>query len=155
MDFLVCNFVEASWVIWDFEKGYVYIVLKNTENIENEIKILQEDRKIVLEDYKEKIDVIYIDPPYNTGNKDFKYNDKFVKTEDGERHSAWLSFMNKRLLLAKEILKNSGVLIISIDENEQANLELLLSKHFGEKNINKIRKKWEIFEIFGENRGES
>ena len=116
------------------EKGGDFFVGENEDNI-----LIEGDNYYALQmlqyTHKEKIDVIYIDPPYNTGNKDFKYNDKFVKTEDGERHSAWLSFMNKRLLLAKEILKNSGVLIISIDENEQANLELLLSKHFGEKNI--------------------
>lgn len=51
-----------------------------------------------------KIDVIYIDPPYNTGNKDFIYNDSFVDKEDGYRHSKWLSFMNKRLKIAKNLL---------------------------------------------------
>ena len=58
--------------------------------------------------HAKKIDVIYIDPPYNTGNKDFKYNDKFVDKEDGYRHSKWLNFMEKRLKLAKNLLKNNG-----------------------------------------------
>ena len=58
-----------------------------------------------------KIDVIYIDPPYNTGKKDFKYNDKFVDKDDSFRHSKWLSFMDKRLKIAKSLLSNSGVLL--------------------------------------------
>lgn len=57
------------------------------------------------------IDVIYIDPPYNTGNKDFVYNDSFVDKEDGYRHSKWLSFMNKRLKIAKGLLSDKGVFI--------------------------------------------
>lgn len=84
--------------------------------------------------HKEAIDLIYIDPPYNTGNKDFTYNDKFVDKEDGYRHSKWLSFMEKRLKLAKELLKDTGVIFISIDENEQANLKLLCDQIFGEHN---------------------
>ena len=54
--------------------------------------------------YKESIDVIYIDPPYNTGHQDFKYNDKYVNEDDGYRHSKWLSFMQKRLVLCRELL---------------------------------------------------
>lgn len=61
-----------------------------------------------------KIDVIYIDPPYNTENKDFIYDDAFVDKNDGFRHSKWLSFMNERLQIAKRLLSSSGVLIISI-----------------------------------------
>lgn len=82
-----------------------------------------------------KIDVIYIDPPYNTGNKDFVYNDKFVDREDGYRHSKWLSFMNKRLRIAKGLLSDKGVIFISIDDNEQAQLKLLCDEIFGEKNF--------------------
>lgn len=81
------------------------------------------------------VDVIYIDPPYNTGNKDFKYNDRFVDKEDGYRHSKWLSFMAKRLKLAKTLLKDTGVLLVSIDENEFAQLKLLSDEIFGEKNF--------------------
>ena len=72
-----------------------------------------------------KIDVIYIDPPYNTGNEDFVYNDKFIEKEDEFRHSKWLSFMNKRLRIAKKLLSSQGVIFISIDENEVGALRLL------------------------------
>ena len=82
-----------------------------------------------------KIDVIYIDPPYNTGNKDFVYNDSFVDTEDSYRHSKWLSFMNKRLKIAKKLLSDKGVIFISIDDNEQANLKLLCDEVFGSRNF--------------------
>ncbi len=78
-----------------------------------------------------KIDVIYIDPPYNTGNKDFVYNDSYVDTEDSYRHSKWLSFMSKRLRIAKRLLSDKGVIFISIDDNEQANLKLLCDELFG------------------------
>lgn len=78
-----------------------------------------------------KVDVIYIDPPYNTGNKDFVYNDSFVDSEDGYRHSKWLSFMEKRLRIAKKLLSDRGVIFISIDDNEQANLKLLCDEVFG------------------------
>ena len=73
-----------------------------------------------------QIDVIYIDPPYNTGNKDFVYNDQFVDKEDSYRHSKWLSFMSKRLRIAKRLLSDKGVIFISIDDNEQAQLKLKL-----------------------------
>lgn len=82
-----------------------------------------------------KVDVIYIDPPYNTGNRDFRYNDRFVEKEDGDRHTKWLSFMQRRLKLAKELLKDTGVIFISIDENEIHNLRHLLDKIFGENNF--------------------
>lgn len=77
-----------------------------------------------------KVDVIYIDPPYNTGNKDFKYNDTFVDKEDSFRHSKWLSFMDKRLKIAKRLLSDNGVVFISIDDNEQAQLKLLCDEVF-------------------------
>lgn len=112
-----------------------------------------------------KVDVIYIDPPYNTGNKDFVYNDArtskiadavdeegnplsaedYEKTLDGnvrsvgrenpERHSLWLSFMEKRLWLAKKLLSDTGVIFVSIDDNEQARLKLLMDEVFGEENF--------------------
>lgn len=81
-----------------------------------------------------KIDVIYIDPPYNTGNKDFVYNDTFVDSEDSFRHSKWLSFMSKRLRIAKRLMSDKGVLFISIDDNEQAQLKLLCDEIFGAEN---------------------
>lgn len=92
-----------------------------------------------------KIDVIYIDPPYNTGSdgftyKDARFLDKFpngkpVPKDDPLRHSTWLSFMDKRLRLAKNLLSDKGVIFISIDDNEQANLKLLCDQIFGEKNF--------------------
>ncbi|MCS3334429.1 site-specific DNA-methyltransferase [Bacteroides xylanisolvens] len=81
-----------------------------------------------------QIDVIYIDPPYNTGNKDFVYNDRIVDKEDRYRHSKWLSFMNKRLRIAKQLLSDRGVIFISIDDNEQAQLKLLCDEIFGGNN---------------------
>ncbi len=88
--------------------------------------------------HKGKIDVIYIDPPYNTGNDEFKYNDKFIDKDDFFRHSKWLSFMDKRLRIAKDLLANDGVIYISIDDNEQAQLKLLCNEIFGEKNSKTI-----------------
>ncbi len=85
--------------------------------------------------HESKIDVIYIDPPYNTGNKDFIYNDSYVDSEDSYRHSKWLSFMSKRLRIAKRLLSDRGVIFISIDDNEQANLKLLCDEIFGEQNF--------------------
>lgn len=84
--------------------------------------------------YAGKIDVIYIDPPYNTGNKDFTYNDSFVDKDDSFRHSKWLSFMDRRLRIAKKLLSEKGVIFISIDENEEAQLKMLCDKIYGENN---------------------
>ena len=91
--------------------------------------------KSLLFTHSKKIDVIYIDPPYNTGNKDFKYNDSFVLKEDSYRHSKWLNFISKRLSLAKELLKDNGIIFISIDDNEMAQLRILCDEIFGEKNF--------------------
>ena len=76
-----------------------------------------------------KVDVIYIDPPYNTGKEnDFKYNDRWVDDEDAYKHSKWLSFIHKRLLLAKKLLAKDGVIFISIDDNENYNLRALCNE---------------------------
>lgn len=85
--------------------------------------------------HKWKIDVIYIDPPYNTGHKDFVYDDVFVDKQDGYSHSKWISFMQKRLVLAKSLLKPTGTIFISIDDNEYANLKLLCDAVFNECNL--------------------
>lgn len=85
--------------------------------------------------HKGKIDVIYIDPPYNTGGNDFIYDDKRIDNEDGYRHSKWISFMNKRLAVAKELMTENGIIFISIDDNEQAQLRLLCDDIFGEQNF--------------------
>ena len=91
--------------------------------------------KLLEKTHRGKIDLIYIDPPYNTGNKDFIYNDSFVDKTDGYRHSKWLSFMEKRLNIAKRLLSQKGVIFISIDDNEQANLKLLCDGILGESNF--------------------
>lgn len=89
--------------------------------------------------HHEAIDLIYIDPPYNTGNNDFIYNDKFksgfVRGDDPFRHSKWLAFIEKRLKLAKNLLKPTGAIFISIDHHEQAQLKMLCDEIFGEKNF--------------------
>ncbi len=90
--------------------------------------------------HEKKIDAIYIDPPYNTGKKangktDFKYNDEYVDRDDGYRHSKWLSFMGKRLRLCKNLLTNRGIVFISIDDNEVAQLKMLCDEIFGGVNM--------------------
>lgn len=79
--------------------------------------------------------MIYIDPPYNTGNNDFTYGDETLSKEDEYKHSKWLSFMERRLVIAKNLLSNKGFLFISIDDNEFANLKLLCDSIFGEENF--------------------
>ena len=82
--------------------------------------------------YAGKVDCIYIDPPYNTGAKDWKYNNDYVDSNDTFRHSKWLSMMERRLIIAKKCLTQTGVIIIAIDDNELACLDLLLSELFSE-----------------------
>jgi adenine-specific DNA-methyltransferase len=126
----------------------------NTENI-----IIRGDNldvlKILKQNYKDKIKMIYIDPPYNTQSEKFIYNDNFKESEKAliekyglneetvnylhniygsKTHSGWLSFMYPRLSLARDLLKDDGVIFISIDDNEQANLKLLCDEIFGEEN---------------------
>ena len=134
------------------------------ERLRNEIPVLIEDKKRALTDagldapnhiliegdnlealttlaytHAGKIDVIYIDPPYNTGNKDFIYNDSYVDSEDSYRHSKWLSFVSRRLRIAKKLLSERGIIFISIDDNEVSNLRLLCDDKdrgfFGENNF--------------------
>ena len=85
--------------------------------------------------HRGKVDVIYIDPPYNTGNKDFIYDDIYIVKEDGYSHSKWLSFIHKRLSIAKHLLAADGLIFISISDIEQANLRLLCNEIFGEHNF--------------------
>ncbi len=80
--------------------------------------------------HKRSFDLIYIDPPYNRPGQRFKYNNEFIDNEDPWYHSSWLSFMNHRLKIAKELLKDDGVFICAIDEKEQEALGLLLQKIF-------------------------
>ncbi len=83
--------------------------------------------QLLLYCYEGQVDVMFIDPPYNTGARDWKYNNDYVDGADTWRHSKWLSMMKRRLLLAKRLLKPDGVLIITIDEHEVHNLGVLLS----------------------------
>ncbi|MBU4601108.1 site-specific DNA-methyltransferase [Patescibacteria group bacterium] len=141
-------------LVWDAEREPEQVVLDCENNLPvlkrvkgKEIKTCDEQDNILIEGdnyhaltvlnytHKEKIDVIYIDPPYNTGNKDFIYNDRYVDSEDGFRHSKWLNFMEKRLNLAHDLLKKTGVIFISIDDNEVAQLKMLCDKIFGEDNF--------------------
>ena len=91
--------------------------------------------KLLEKTHKGKIDLIYIDPPYNTGNKDFVYDDRFVDSNDTFRHSKWLSFMEKRLQIAKKLLSDNGVIFISIDDNELSQLKLLCDEFLGYENF--------------------
>lgn len=89
--------------------------------------------------HRHKVDCIYIDPPYNTGAKDWKYNNDYVDGEDAYRHSKWLSFMEKRLELAKELLNpEDSVLIVTIDEKEYLRLGMLLEQTFPEARIQMV-----------------
>ena len=89
--------------------------------------------------HRGKVDAIYIDPPYNTGAKDWKYNNNYVESDDLYRHSKWLAFIERRLLIAKELLNPSAsVLIVSIDEKEYLRLGLLLEQMFPEAEIQKV-----------------
>lgn len=156
--------VRAALMELTETKQYGLVWEDHEENVEErlreELPVLEEDKSLALLDggidvpnhiliegdnlealttlsytHEGKIDVIYIDPPYNTGNKDFVYNDSFVDSEDSYRHSKWLSFMSKRLRIAKHLLSDRGVIFISIDDNEQANLKLLCDEVFGERNF--------------------
>ncbi len=115
-------------------------ILNDTENQNNPNHVLIEGDNLhsltsLTFTHENKIDLIYIDPPYNTGNKDFVYNDRFVDKEDTYKHSKWLSFMNKRLKIAKRLLSDTGIIFISIDDNEIAQLKLLSDEVFGEQNF--------------------
>ena len=141
-------------LVWDSEKEPEKVVLDCENNLpilervkDKAIKTDNSDDNILIEGdnyhaltvlnytHKGKIDVIYIDPPYNTGNKDFIYNDKFVEKEDGYKHSKWLNFMEKRLRLARNLLTEKGVIFISIDNNEYAQLKIICDNIFEEKNF--------------------
>ncbi len=104
--------------------------------------------KLLKKTHKGRIDLIYIDPPYNTGNKDFVYDDRFVDSNDTFRHSKWLSFMEKRLQIARNLLSENGVIFISIDDNEQSALKMLCDNVFGELNLITVFH-WEKTQHFG------
>lgn len=85
--------------------------------------------------HERKVDLIYIDPPYNTGADDWIYNDRFVASTDAYRHSKWLSFMERRLIHAKRLLKDTGVMIVAIGDDEHHRLRMLLDQVYGEQNF--------------------
>lgn len=140
-------------LVWEEHEEAVDVMMRDnipvfTETKEREICMVPGERynfliegdnlhslKLLEKTHKGKITVIYIDPPYNTGKRDFVYDDTMVALDDGFRHSKWLSFMNDRLLLAKSLLANNGIIFISIDDNEQATLKLLCDSIFGEENF--------------------
>ena len=138
---LKLNFTEL-----DYEEQKNYFLLEekshlsiNVKNGENHL-IIEGDNYHALKALKTagvKVDIIYIDPPYNTG-KEFVYNDdyatdpKIVTDEDPHKHSKWLSFMKKRLLATKELLKDNGVIFVSINDKEQSYLKVLMDEIFGE-----------------------
>jgi len=106
--------------------------------------------QLLLYTHEGKIDCIYIDPPYNTGAKDWKYNNDYVDSEDRYRHSKWLSFMEKRLLLSKRLLRKNGLLIVTIDEKEFLRLGLLLEDLFPDAEIQMVSS---VISPFGVARG--
>lgn len=124
---------------------YPYLVKKGNafgfdNNETNKNILIEGDNYHALEilqyTHKEKIDVIYIDPPYNTGKKnEFKYGDSWIDKNSGYKHSYWLSFINKRLEIAKNLLSKDGLIFISIDENEYARLKLLCDDIFTSSNF--------------------
>ena len=87
--------------------------------------------KLLEKTHKGKVDVIYIDPPYNRGKNDFRYDDLYIKKDDAFKHSMWLSFMSERLTIARRLLNVNGVIFISIDDNEQAPLKMLCDEVLG------------------------
>jgi adenine-specific DNA-methyltransferase len=140
-------------LVWDKEKEPEKVVLDCENNLpilkrikEKEIKTNNSDDNILIEGdnyhalsvlnytHKGKIDVIYIDPPYNTGARDWKYNNNYVTDDDGYRHSKWLNMMEKRLELAKNLLKEDGIICVTIDDYELPNLWLLMNKIFKREN---------------------
>ena len=136
---------ERTKEVFDEEKQKKLPVLKDV--IKNGIDDKSKPNNILIEGdnyhalsvlnytHKEKIDVIYIDPPFNTGHEDFKYNDVWIDSEDSYRHSKWITFMKKRLQLAKTLLSKNGIIFISIDDIEYAQLKLLCDEIFDESNF--------------------
>ena len=118
-----------------------------TEDTNREIKCTDEKINFLIEGdnlhslflldrtHRGAIDLIYIDPPYNTKSKDFIYDDKRIGEDDDYRHSKWLSFMSERLEIAKRLLSQEGAIFIHIDDNELAQLKLLCDEIFGESNF--------------------
>lgn len=120
-------FTEVSDKIITSDETLPYNFLLEGDNLHS-LKLLEKT-------HKGKIDLIYIDPPYNTGNEDFMYDDKYISEEDGFRHSKWISFMYERLRIAKDLLSYKGAIFIQINEIEFAQLKMLCDDVFGEENF--------------------
>ena len=120
-----------------FEENKELEIVKNDELPTNFILEGDNSHSLYLleKTHKSKVDLIIIDPPYNRGLNDFIYDDNFIDNSDSFKHSKWISFMNKRLILAKKLLKDNGVIFINIDDNEFAQLKLLCDEIFGEDNF--------------------
>ena len=116
--------VEERKIIIDENEGFNFLL--EGDNLHS-LKLLEKT-------HKGRIDVIYIDPPYNTGSKDFIYDDNYIGVDDGYRHSKWLSFMSERLKIAKELLSEKGYIFISINNCEYAQLKIIMDGLFGVKN---------------------
>lgn len=139
-------------LLWEEHEEKVDIRMKNEIPVFSEIKekeitlgsnedvnfLLEGDNlhslKLLEKTHKGKIDLIYIDPPYNTGNEDFMYNDVYIDEDDEFKHSKWLSFMEKRLKIAGKLLSPKGFIAISIDDKESSQLRLLCDSVFGSDN---------------------
>ncbi len=137
-------------LVWEEHEENVDLMMRDnipvfTEDSEREICeapgevynfILEGDNlhslNLLAKTHKGKVDVIYIDPPYNTGAKDWKYNNDYVEKTDSYRHSKWLSMMAARMTIAKKLLKDDGVFVCAIDENELGTTLLLIEEIFGE-----------------------
>ena len=91
--------------------------------------------KLLEKTHKGAIDLIYIDPPYNTGSRDFMYDDNYIESSDTFRHSKWCSFITKRLQIARQLMSKKGVIFISINDCELATLRLICDEIFGESNF--------------------
>lgn len=144
-------FDKKYGINWERHLEFVDDVLKDnipvfTEDSEKEISKLDGKINFLIEGdnlhslylldrtHRGAIDLIYIDPPYNTKNKDFIYDDKRIGEDDDYRHSKWLSFMSERLEIAKRLLSQEGVIFIHIDDNELAQLKMLCDEIFGDSN---------------------
>lgn len=137
------NYIFKNFSLNDFErKNYFYFKeiinkrIKNSSNKKSNL-IIESENYFALKHLVElgvKVDLIYIDPPYNTG-REFVYNDLIVSDSDDFKHSKWIQFMKKRLNIARNLLKNNGLIFISIDDNEQAYLKILMDEIFGEENF--------------------
>ena len=134
-------------LVWEQHEEAVDVMMKDnipvfTECKDKEIKMSEtENYNFILEGdnlhslhllsktHRNRVDIIYIDPPYNTSNS-LTYDDKRIGTDDAFRHSKWLSFMSERLKIAKDLLNKDGLIFISIDDNEGYNLKVLCDEIF-------------------------